>query len=108
MLVTVVVCFASKRLVRNRDLTFVDKDGSRRATLKIFGRGLTLTGHVAEVFEETPEIGPSNQSGSSPDTLIFDKTLALRMGHCGLELAVEEANGDHWGTWLSAVVVGNQ
>jgi GWxTD domain-containing protein len=93
---------------RNRDLRFVDKDGSRRATLKIFGRVLTLTGHVAEVFEETPEIGPSNQSASSPDTLIFDKTLALRMGHYLFEIAVEEANGDHWGTWLNVVVVGNQ
>jgi GWxTD domain-containing protein len=93
---------------QNRHLTFVDKDGSRRATLKIFGRVMTLTGRVAEVFEDTSEIGPSTQSGSSPDNLIFNKTLALRRGHYGLEIAVEDANGDRWGTWFRAVVVGDQ
>jgi GWxTD domain-containing protein len=93
---------------QNRDLAFIDKHGSRRATLKIFGRVMTLTGSVAEVFEETPEIGPLNQPGSSPDHLIFNKTLALRRGRYGLEIAVEDANSDHWGTWIRAVMVGDR
>jgi GWxTD domain-containing protein len=95
---------------QNRDLAFLDKGGSRRATLKIFGRVTTLTGHVAEVFEEAPEIGPSNQSqpNAGPDSPRFTKTLALRKGRYRVEIAAEDANDDHWGASAKEVVVGDQ
>ncbi len=92
------------------DITFAEKSGSRRASLNIFGRVITLTGHVAELFEDTLEVGgpSSSESSSNPATVILEKTLALRNGHYGIEVALQEVNGDRWGTWVEAVVVGGR
>src|SRR3979411_1957711 len=38
--------------MKNRDITFVNKDGVQRGTVNIFGRGTTLTGRVVQTFEE--------------------------------------------------------
>src|SRR6267143_1513862 len=37
--------------VKNRDVTFVNKDGVQRGTINIFGRVTTLTGRIAQTFE---------------------------------------------------------
>jgi GWxTD domain-containing protein len=93
----------------NRDLAFVDRDGSSRATVRIFGSVTTLAGRVTEIFEEAPEIGPSIQSqpNASPDSPRFAKTLALRKGRYRIEIAAEDASSHHWGTLSKAVVVGD-
>jgi len=90
------------------DLTFVEKDGTRRAGVNIFGRVTTLTGRVAEIFEGTLEIGASSESeASSKDATSFAKTLALRNGRYKIDIAAKEANGDHWGRWTRGVKVGD-
>src|SRR5437016_9224042 len=42
--------------VKNRDVTFVNKDGVQRGTINIFGRVTTLTGRIAQTFEYTVQI----------------------------------------------------
>src|SRR5712691_986532 len=39
--------------VKNRDVTFVNKDGVQRGTVNIFGRVTTLSGRIAQTFEDT-------------------------------------------------------
>lgn len=93
---------------QKRDLMFVEKDGTRRARVNIFGRVTTLTGRVAEIFEGTLEIYASSESeASSKDATSFPKTLALRNGRYKIEIAAKEVNGDHWGRWAWGVKVGD-
>ena len=46
--------------MKNRDITFVNKDGVQRGTVNIFARFTTLTGKVVQTFEDT---GTSGRSG---------------------------------------------
>src|ERR1700757_1290376 len=39
--------------VKNRDITFVNKEGVQRGTVNIFGRVATLSGRIAQTFEDT-------------------------------------------------------
>src|SRR5207249_12112766 len=39
--------------VKNRDITFQNKDGVQRGTVNIFGRVTTLSGRIAQTFEDT-------------------------------------------------------
>ncbi|HZD30894.1 MAG TPA: GWxTD domain-containing protein, partial [Candidatus Angelobacter sp.] len=39
--------------VKNKDITFVNKEGIQRGTVNIFGRVTTLTGKIAQTFEDT-------------------------------------------------------
>src|SRR5579864_14457 len=38
--------------VKNRDITFVNKEGVQRGTVNIFGRVATLSGRIAQTFED--------------------------------------------------------
>jgi len=42
--------------VKNRDITFVNKDGVQRGTVNIFGRVSTLTGKIVQTFEDTVQV----------------------------------------------------
>src|SRR5437868_1332427 len=42
--------------VKNRDVTFVNKDGVQRGTVNIFGRVTTLTGKIVQTFEDTVQV----------------------------------------------------
>src|ERR1019366_2754933 len=39
--------------IKNRDVTFQNKDGVERGTVNIFGRATTLTGKIVQTFEDT-------------------------------------------------------
>src|SRR5208282_5789282 len=39
--------------IKNRDITFVNKDGVQRGVVNIFIRVTTLTGHIAQTWEDT-------------------------------------------------------
>ena len=39
--------------VKNRDITFVNKDGLQRGVLNVFGRVTTMTGKIVQTFEDT-------------------------------------------------------
>ncbi|MGA2904504.1 MAG: GWxTD domain-containing protein, partial [Candidatus Korobacteraceae bacterium] len=42
--------------VKNKDITFVSKDGIQRGTVNIFGRVTGITGRVAQTFEDTVQV----------------------------------------------------
>src|SRR5580704_11070568 len=42
--------------MRNRDITFVNKEGVQRGTVNIFARLTTLTGKIVQTFEDTVQV----------------------------------------------------
>ena len=93
--------------VKNRDITFVNKDGVQRGTVNIFGRVTTLTGKIAQTFEDTVQVDvpaellPKVTENSS----VYWKALPLRPGRYRFDVVVKDVNGDRKGTWSKGVQV---
>jgi GWxTD domain-containing protein len=94
--------------IKNKDITFVNKDGVSRGTVNIFGRITTIAGRVAQTFEDTvqvdvpPELLPKTTENAS----VYWKSVPLRTpGRYMLELVVKDVNGDRVGTWRKSVPV---
>jgi GWxTD domain-containing protein len=93
--------------VKNRDITFVNKDGVQRGTVNIFGRVTTLTGKVVQTFEDTVQVDvpaellPKVTENSS----VYWKALPLRANLYRLDVAVKDVNGDRSGLWSSRLPV---
>ncbi len=93
--------------VRNKDITFVGKDGVQTGVVNIFGRLTTLTGRIAQTFEDTvvvqtpAELLPKEQEKPS----VYWKALPLRSGRYRLDLVLKDVNGDRMGTWSRGIMV---
>lgn len=93
--------------MKNRDITFVNKDGVQSGRVNIFGRFTTLTGHIAQTFEdpiqaEIPaELLPRMAEGSQ----IYWKAVPLRPGRYRLNVVVKDVNGDREGTFSRGLMV---
>src|SRR5450631_2602680 len=93
--------------IKNRDVTFQNKDGVERGTVNIFGRVTTLTGKVVQTFEDTVQVDvpaellPKTAENSS----VYWKALPLRPGRYKLYIAVKDVNGDRKGVWTRGLVV---
>jgi GWxTD domain-containing protein len=93
--------------IKNSDITFSQKDGVQRGTVNIFGRVTTLSGKVAQTFEETvqadipSELLPKMVAGSQ----VYWKALPLRPGRYRLDLVLKDVNGDRKGTWSKGIIV---
>jgi GWxTD domain-containing protein len=93
--------------MKNRDLTFVNKDGVQRGTANIFARLTTLTGKIVQTFEDTvqvdvpPELLPRTAENAS----VYYKAVPLRPGRYKLNVAVKDVNGDRKGVWSRSIVV---
>ncbi len=91
--------------VKNRDITFQNKDGVQRGTVNIFGRVTTLTGRIAQTFEDTVQVDvpaellPKTAENSS----VYWKALPLRPGQYRFDIVVKDVNGDRVGSWSSGV-----
>lgn len=96
--------------VRNRDVTFVDEAGVRKAKVDVFGRFTTLTGYAAEEFEDAIEIAaPKGSTADRWDEMTYiKKTFALRVGRYRLGVAVKDANTHQTGTFSGNVVVAER
>jgi len=85
--------------VKNRDITFVNKDGVQRGTVNIFGRVTTLTGKIVQTFEDTVQVDvpaellPKVTENSS----VYWKALPLRPNLYRIDVAVKDVNGDRAG-----------
>jgi GWxTD domain-containing protein len=93
--------------MKNRDVTWVGKEGVQRMTVNIFGRVTTLTGRIAQTFEDTVTDG-------LPDELlpkvidnnhVYWKALPLRPGRYRVDLVLKDVNGDKVGTWSRGIMV---
>jgi GWxTD domain-containing protein len=93
--------------LKNRDITFTNKDGVQHGVVNIFGRLTTLSGKVAQTFEDTviadvpAELLPREVENSK----IYWKAVPLKPGRYRLDLVVKDVNGDRMGTWSRSIIV---
>ncbi len=93
--------------LKNRDITFANKDGVQHGVVNIFGRLTTLAGKVAQTFEDTvvadvpAELLPKEVGNSK----IYWKAVPLKPGRYRLDLVVKDVNGDRMGTWSRGIIV---
>jgi len=93
--------------IKNRDVTFQNKDGIERGTVNIFGRVTTLTGRIAQTFEDTVQVDvpvellPKTAENSS----VYWKALPLKPGRYRFDIVVKDVNGDRKGSWSRGVQV---
>jgi len=93
--------------IKNRDVTFQNKEGIERGTVNIFGRVTTLTGRVAQTFEDTVQVDvpvellPKTAENSS----VYWKALPLKPGLYRFDIVVKDVNGDRKGSWSRGVTV---
>ena len=93
--------------MKNRDITFVNKDGVQRGTVNIFGRLSTLTGKIVQTFEDTVQVDVPAEllPRTAENASVYWKALPLRPGRYKLNVAVKDVNGDRKGVWSRSVVV---
>jgi GWxTD domain-containing protein len=93
--------------MKNRDITFVNKDGIQRGTVNIFGRLSTLTGKIVQTFEDTVQVDVPAEllPRTAENASVYWKALPLRPGRYKLYVAVKDVNGDRKGIWSRSIVV---
>src|SRR5437667_4306556 len=93
--------------MKNRDITFVNKDGVQRGTVNIFARLTTLTGKVVQTFEDTVQVDVPAEllPRTAENSSVYWKALPLRPGRYKLDIAVKDVNGDRKGRWSRGVIV---
>ena len=93
--------------VKNKDITFVSKDGIQRGTVNIFGRVTGITGRVAQTFEDTVQVDVPAElfEKTTEHSSLYWKAVPLRAGRYRFDLVVKDVNGDRVGTWTRGVVV---
>jgi GWxTD domain-containing protein len=93
--------------MKNRDITFVNKDGIQRGTVNIFARLSTLTGKIVQTFEDTVQVDVPAEllPRTAENASVYWKALPLRAGRYKLYVAVKDVNGDRKGIWSRSVVV---
>jgi GWxTD domain-containing protein len=93
--------------MKNRDITFVNKDGIQRGTVNIFARLTTLTGKVVQTFEDTVQVDVPAEllPRTAENSELYAKALPLRPGLYKLYVAVKDVNGDRKGIWSRSIKV---
>src|SRR5580698_7799285 len=93
--------------IKNRDITFVNKDGVQRGTVNIFGRVSTLTGRVAQTFEDTvqADVPAELLAKVAENSQVYWKALPLRPGRYRFDIVVKDVNGDRVGSWSKGIQV---
>src|SRR5450755_1523816 len=93
--------------LKNRDITFVNKDGIQRGTVNIFGRLTTLTGKIVQTFEDTVQVDVPAEllPRTAENASVYTKALPLRSGLYKLYVAVKDVNGDRKGIWSRSIKV---
>ena len=93
--------------VKNKDITFVSKDGIQRGTVNIFGRVTGITGRVAQTFEDTVQVDVPQDllEKTMEHSSLYWKAVPLRPGRYRIDLVVKDVNGDRMGTWSHGILV---
>lgn len=93
--------------MKNRDITFSNKDGIQRGTVNIYGKLSTLTGKIIQPFEDTVQVDVPAEllPRTAENASVYWKALPLRAGHYKLYIAVKDVNGDRKGVFSKSVNV---
>jgi GWxTD domain-containing protein len=94
--------------IKNRDITFVTKDGVATGLVNILGKVTTITHKTVQTFEETVEVQqPAELLEKSLDRQsIYWKAVPLLPGLYRLDIAIKDVNNpDHVGIYGRALEV---
>ena len=94
--------------IRNRDVTFVTKDGVAKGVVNILGKVTTLTHKTVQTFEDTVEVEqPAELLEKSLDRKsIYWKAMPLLPGLYRLDIAIKDVNNpDHVGLYGKSLEV---
>ena len=93
--------------MKNRDITFVNKDGVQRGTVNILAHLTTLTGKVVQTFEDTVQVDVPAEllPRTAENSSVYWKAVPLRPGRYKLSIAVKDVNGDRKGVWSRSIIV---
>ena len=93
--------------MKNRDITFANKDGVQRGTVNIFARLSTLTGKIVQTFEDTVQVDVPAEllPRTAENASVYWKALPLRPGRYKLNIAIKDVNGDRKGLWSRSIIV---
>jgi GWxTD domain-containing protein len=94
--------------IRNRDITFVTKDGVSKGVVNILGKVTTIMHKTVQTFEDTVEIDePSELLEKALDAKrVYWKALPLPPGLYRLDIAIKDVNNpDHIGIYGRALNV---
>ena len=94
--------------IRNRDITFVTKDGVSRGVVNILGKVTTIMHKTVQTFEDTVEVEePAELLEKSLDRRsLYWKSLPLQPGLYRLDIAIKDVhNPDHIGIYGRALNV---
>jgi GWxTD domain-containing protein len=93
--------------VKNKDITFVSKDGIQRGSVNIFGRVTGITGRVAQTFEDTVQVDVPTEllEKTVEHSSLYWKAVPLRPGRYRVDIVIKDVNGDRVGTWSHGIMV---
>ncbi len=94
--------------IRNKDITFNNKDGVAMGTVNILGRVSNLNHKPIQTFEDTVVVQvPSELLGRTQNNVsVYWKSLPLRPGLYKIDIVIKDVNNpDHIGTWRRSVNV---
>jgi GWxTD domain-containing protein len=93
--------------IKNRDITFLNKDGVQRGTVNIYGKLSTLTGKLVQPFEDTVQVDVPAEllPRTAENASVYWKAVPLRPGRYKLYVAIKDVNGDRKGVWSRGIVV---
>jgi GWxTD domain-containing protein len=94
--------------IRNKDITFSNKDGVAMGTVNILGRVSNLNHKPIQTFEDTVTVQvPSELLARTQNNVsVYWKSLPLRPGLYKIDVVIKDVNNpDHIGTWRRSVNV---
>ena len=94
--------------IRNRDITFNNKDGVATGTVNILGRVSNLNHKPIQTFEDTVNVQvPSELLARTQNNVsVYWKSLPLRPGLYKVDIVIKDVNNqDHVGRWQRSVNV---
>ena len=94
--------------IRNRDITFSNKDGIAVGTVNILGRVSNLNHKAIETFEDTVSVQVPNEllARAQNNVSVYWKSLPMRPGLYKIDIAIKDVNNpDHVGTWRRSINV---
>ncbi|QNI30277.1 GWxTD domain-containing protein [Alloacidobacterium dinghuense] len=94
--------------IKNRDITFNNKDGIDVGEVHIIGRVSTITGKIVQSFEDTVEVEVPTEllTKTLDNKRLYWKSLPLRPGRYRVDIGIKDVNNpDHLGVWAQAINV---
>ena len=93
--------------LQHKDMTFKNETGVHRARVNIYGRVSTITGRVAQVFEDvvSKDIPDSLLKQALEQKSLYQRSIPLNSGRYKLELVLKDLHSGNVGTHYFGLVV---